>query len=233
MKIWSDIMNSLMNIINNSTFYYVAVALAYVLVIFFVIFLLVKNKRKRIERVKIEDAPKKDIESVDLEAVLDKMQEDVNKTKVDEVKSFEEEQEEKAIISYQELLKAVKKDVDDVTKVEIPSEEKPVVVEDEEAKVQIMPEEVVEKSVSTPVVETMEEKETRNPSKFQNSEFISPIYGRVNNDVKYPKIPAFREKQEPINHEDDLEKTIVFDAIKNDDNDEFLKALKEFRNNLE
>ena len=59
-------MNSLMNIINNSTFYYVAVALAYVLVIFFVIFLLVKNKRKRIERVKIEDAPKKDIESVDL-----------------------------------------------------------------------------------------------------------------------------------------------------------------------
>ncbi len=226
-------MNSLMNIINNSTFYYVAVALAYVLVIFFVIFLLVKNKRKRIERVKIEDAPKKDIESVDLEAVLDKMQEDVNKTKVDEVKSFEEEQEEKAIISYQELLKAVKKDVDDVTKVEIPSEEKPVVVEDEEAKVQIMPEEVIEKSVSTPVVETMEEKETRKPSKFQNSEFISPIYGRVNNDVKYPKIPAFREKQEPINHEDDLEKTIVFDAIKNDDNDEFLKALKEFRNNLE
>lgn len=233
MKIWSDIMNSLMNIINNSTFYYVAVALAYVLVIFFVIFLLVKNKRKRIERVKIEDAPKKDIESVDLEAVLDKMQEDVNKTKVDEVKSFEEEQEEKAIISYQELLKAVKRDVDDVTKVEIPSEEKPVVVEDEEAKVQIMPEEVIEKSVSTPVVETMEEKETRKPSKFQNSEFISPIYGRVNNDVKYPKIPAFREKQEPINHEDDLEKTIVFDAIKNDDNDEFLKALKEFRNNLE
>lgn len=226
-------MNSLMNIINNSTFYYVAVALAYVLVIFFVIFLLVKNKRKRIERVKIEDAPKKDIESVDLEAVLDKMQEDVNKTKVDEVKSFEEEQEEKAIISYQELLKAVKRDVDDVTKVEIPSEEKPVVVEDEEAKVQIMPEEIVEKSVSTPVVETMEEKETRKPSKFQNSEFISPIYGRVNNDVKYPKIPAFREKQEPINHEDDLEKTIVFDAIKNDDNDEFLKALKEFRNNLE
>lgn len=226
-------MNSLMNIINNSTFYYVAVALAYVLVIFFVIFLLVKNKRKRIERVKIEDASKKDIESVDLEAVLDKMQEDVNKTKVDEVKSFEEEQEEKAIISYQELLKAVKRDVDDVTKVEIPSEEKPVVVEDEEAKVQIMPEEVVEKSVSTPVVETVEEKETRKPSKFQNSEFISPIYGRVNNDVKYPKIPAFREKQEPINHEDDLEKTIVFDAIKNDDNDEFLKALKEFRNNLE
>lgn len=226
-------MNSLMNIINNSTFYYVAVALAYVLVIFFVIFLLVKNKRKRIERVKIEDAPKKDIESVDLEAVLDKMQEDVNKTKVDEVKSFEEEQEEKAIISYQELLKAVKRDVDDVTKVEIPSEEKPVVVEDEEAKVQIMPEEVIEKSVTTPVVETMEEKETRKPSKFQNSEFISPIYGRVNNDVKYPKIPAFREKQEPINHEDDLEKTIVFDAIKNDDNDEFLKALKEFRNNLE
>ena len=65
MKIWSDIMNSLMNIINNSTFYYVAVALAYVLVIFFVIFLLVKNKRKRIERVKIEDALLVTLDKVD------------------------------------------------------------------------------------------------------------------------------------------------------------------------
>lgn len=215
-------MNSLMNIINNSTFYYVVVALAYVLVILFVIFLLVRNKKKRIEKMRVEEAHKKDIESVDLEAVLDKMQEDVNKTKVDEVKSFEEEQEEKAIISYQELLKAVKKDVDNVTKVELPKEEP----------VQIIPDETIEKTDSAPEVEVMEEKEIKKPSKFQNSEFISPIYGRVNSDMKYPKIPAFRE-EEPNKREEDLEKTIVFDAIKDDDSDEFLKALKEFRNNLE
>ena len=223
-------MNSLMNIINNSTFYYVAVALAYVLVILFVIFLLVRNKKKRIEKMRVEEAHKKDIESVDLEAVLDKMQDDVNKTKVDEVKSFEEEQEEKAIISYQELLKAVKKDVDNVTKVELPKEEPQVALEDEP--VQIMPEEIIEKKVDYPAVETIEKKANEKQSKFQNSEFISPIYGRVNNDMKYPKIPAFRE-EEPNKHEEDLEKTIVFDAIKDDDSDEFLKALKEFRNNLE
>lgn len=231
MKIWSDIMNSLMNIINNSTFYYVAVALAYVLVILFVIFLLVRNKKKRIEKSKVEEAHKKDIESVDLEAVLDKMQDDVNKTKVDEVKSFEEEQEEKAIISYQELLKAVKKDVDNVTKVELPKEEPQVALEDEP--VQIMTEEIIEKKVDYPAVETIEEKANEKQSKFQNSEFISPIYGRVNNDIKYPKIPAFREQEKTNKHEEDLEKTIVFDAIKDDDSDEFLKALKEFRNNLE
>lgn len=231
MKIWSDIMNSLMNIINNSTFYYVAVALAYVLVILFVIFLLVRNKKKRIEKSKVEEAHKKDIESVDLEAVLDKMQDDVNKTKVDEVKSFEEEQEEKAIISYQELLKAVKKDVDNVTKVELPKEDPQVALEDEP--VQIMPEEIIEKKVDYPAVETIEEKANEKQSKFQNSEFISPIYGRVNNDIKYPKIPAFREQEKSNKHEEDLEKTIVFDAIKDDDSDEFLKALKEFRNNLE
>lgn len=231
MKIWSDIMNSLMNIINNSTFYYVAVALAYVLVILFVIFLLVRNKKKRIEKSKVEEAHKKDIESVDLEAVLDKMQDDVNKTKVDEVKSFEEEQEEKAIISYQELLKAVKKDVENVTKVELPKEDPQVALEDEP--VQIIPEEIIEKKVDYPAVETIEEKANEKQSKFQNSEFISPIYGRVNNDIKYPKIPAFREQEKTNKHEEDLEKTIVFDAIKDDDSDEFLKALKEFRNNLE
>ena len=223
-------MNSLMNIINNSTFYYVVVALAYVLVILFVIFLLVRNKKKRIEKRIMEEENKKDIEAVDLEAVLDKMQEDVNKTKVDEVKSFEEEQEEKAIISYQELLKAVKKDVDNVTKVELPKTE--IEVETEEEPVQIIPEETIEKADNAPEVEVIEEKEIKKPSKFQNSEFISPIYGRVNNDMKYPKIPAFRE-EEQTNHEEDLEKTIVFDAIKDDDSDEFLKALKEFRNNLE
>lgn len=223
-------MNSLMNIINNSTFYYVVVALAYVLVILFVIFLLVRNKKKRIEKRIMEEENKKDIEAVDLEAVLDKMQEDVNKTKVDEVKSFEEEQEEKAIISYQELLKAVKKDVDNVTKVELPKTE--IEVETEEEPVQIIPEETIEKADNAPELEVMEEKEIKKPSKFQNSEFISPIYGRVNSDVKYPKIPAFRE-EEQTNHEEDLEKTIVFDAIKDDDSDEFLKALKEFRNNLE
>ena len=222
-------MNSLMNIINNSTFYYVAVALAYVLVILFVIFLLVRNKKKRIEKMRVEESHKKDIESVDLEAVLDKMQEDVNKTKVDEVKSFEEEQEEKAIISYQELLKAVKKDVDNVTKIEILQEEPQVVEEKEDLPVEVMSEEPEDEPIH--VTETLEQKEVNKPTKFQNSEFISPIYGRVNSDMKYPKIPAFREEQNK--HEEDLEKTIVFDAIKDDDSDEFLKALKEFRNNLE
>lgn len=214
-------MNSLSDIINNSTFYFVVVAVLYVLVIFFVIFLIVRNKKKRIEKVKIENDPKKDIEAVDLESVLDKMQEDVNKVKIDEVKSFEEEQEEKAIISYQELLNAVKKNVDNVTKVEEIKEE-PKIVDEEE--ISVIPEEEEE-------IPKYEEKVQ--PTKFQNSEFISPIYGRVDNDIKYPKIPAFHSQEDEMEQEENLEKTIIFDAIKDDDSDEFLKALKEFRNNLE
>ncbi len=216
-------MNSLSDIINSSTFYYVVVTILYVLVIFFVIFLIVRNKKRRIEKVKVEESPRKDIESVDLESVLDKMQEDVNKAKVDEVKSFEEEQEEKAIISYQELLNAVKKNVDNVTKVEIKEEPK-IIPEESEDTVNVIPEVPEE-------VTKIEEKVQ--PPKFQNSEFISPIYGRVDNDIKYPKIPAFHNQEDDIKHGEDLEKTIIFDAIKNDDSDEFLKALKEFRNNLE
>lgn len=216
-------MDSLMNIVNNSTFYYVIVALAYVLVICFVIFLIVKNKRKKYEKNKLEEVNKKDIDSVDLAAVLDKMQEDIDKTKVDEVRSFEEEQEEKAIISYQELLKAVKKDVEDVTKVELPKEKL------EDTLVTIIPE---EEPVNISDNSEMKE-EVNKPSKFQNSEFISPIYGRVNNDIKYPKIPAFNSSETITDNEENLEKTIIFDAIKDDDSDEFLKALKEFRNKLE
>lgn len=213
-------MSFLSNVINNSTFYYVAVAVLYVLVIAFVIFLIVNNKRKKVEKFEVEEINKKDVGSVDLESVLDKMQEEVNKAKTDEVKSFEEEQEEKAIISYQELLKAVKKNVDNVTK-EV-EKEKDVL----ENKVEDIP--VVIKEDKN--VDLKNEEKT---TKFQSSEFISPIYGRVNNDIKYPKIPVFHEQEKKVNTEEELEKTIVFEAIKDDNSDEFLKALKEFRNNLE
>lgn len=216
-------MNSLSDIINNSTIYFVVVAILYVLVISFVIFLIVRNKKKKLAKVKVEQTQKKDLEAVDLESVLDKMQEDVNKVNVDEVKSFEEEQEEKAIISYQELLQAVKKNVDNVTKVEIKEDQKDV-LEEKKEEVSVMPEEQDESIVTSP---------KKQSSKFQNSEFISPIYGRVDNDINYPKIPVFRDQENEVKSEEDLGKTIVFDAIKSDNSDEFLKALKEFRNNLE
>ena len=61
------------------------------------------------------------------------------------------------------------------------------------------------------------------PYKFKNSEFISPIYGRQNSNITYPKISSFKNEvndDEVINISSDV-----------DPNDEFLKTLREFRNN--
>lgn len=204
------------NLVNNSTFYYCLIGIVYVLCIIFVVTLLVNRKKKRyIENTKTE--VKKDLETVDLEAVLEKMQEEVSKPK-DEIMTFEEEQEEKAIISYQELLNAVKKNVNEVTD----SKE----VETKEERDALEP--VILQTENKIKEEKKEEPKT---NKFQNSEFISPIYGRVNNDVDYPKIKSFEEEKK----EEDLEKTIIMPKLSSniDSNDEFLRILKEFRNNLE
>ena len=214
-------MDFIENLVNNSTFYYILVGVVYVLCIIFVVMLLVNSKRKRSKVQKVE--PKKELNSVDLESVLEKMQEEASKPK-DEIMTFEEEQEEKAIISYQELLNAVKKNVNEVTKVEIKEikEEK-----QEEPKVEMNVLEPVVLKTEKEIQPTLEEENKSN--KFQNSEFISPIFGRVGNDVEYPKIKSFEEKEE------DLEKTIVLPKTNGnvDSNDEFLRILKEFRNNLE
>lgn len=222
------------NLFNSSTFYYVLIGIAYVLCIIFVIMLLVKRKKKRYTETKPEI--KKDLDSVDLEAVLGKMQEEASKPK-DEIMTFEEEQEEKAIISYQELLNAVKKNVQEVTnQPEVKKDEtlESIIEELEENKEETV-EEIKQDSVLEPIVLQSEsniqtvEKEQIKPSKFQNSEFISPIFGRINNEIEYPKIKSFEEPKE----EKDLEKTIVMPKTDIDSNDEFLRVLKEFRNNLE
>lgn len=241
------------NLVNNSMFYYIIVAVTYVLIIAFVVMLLMKNKSKKRAKQRLQEAHKKDIESVDLEAVLGKMQEDVEKPK-EEVRTFEEEQEAKAIISYQELLQAVKKDVTEVTSVNLdevevfsdPMEETdlPTVkalseTNDNPLKPEVL---LAEENIQSEIPKVMEEPKKverpidmvrpKNDTKFQNSEFISPIYGRVNNETEYPTIPSFKEKEEE--KLENLEKTIVFKPINdNIDNDEFLKALKEFRNSLE
>ncbi len=248
------------NLVNNSMFYYIVVAVTYVLIIAFVVMLLMKNKSKKRAKQKLQEAHKKDIESVDLEAVLGKMQEDIEKPK-EEVRTFEEEQEAKAIISYQELLQAVKKDVTEVTSVNLdevevfsdPMEEadlptvkamskindnslKPEVLASEE-NIQVEIPKVMEEPKEEPkkVERPIDLVRPKNDTKFQNSEFISPIYGRVNNEAEYPTIPSQAKPEVKVEEKlENLEKTIVFKPINdNIDNDEFLKALKEFRNNLE
>ncbi len=169
-------------------------------------------------------------DQLELDNVLEEMRKSLMEQKVDPVRTFEEEQEEKSIISYQELLRAN---------------------ETEEFK----EEELAEVSIS----------EEEQINKFKKSEFISPVYGRVNNEIKYPKIPKIRRaklgddesdvfieeehmidmldsKIETLNFEvenettiEDLEQTLSSTKLKEEmfENEKFLNTLKEFRSSLE
>lgn len=143
--------------------YFVALGLAILLIVLLV--LLRPKKVKPIDLEAIEEDEKSDLEQV-IEAIE-------TTTETRPLTTFEQEQEANAIISYQELVEAVKKKKGLVD----PSEEE-----------QASPLEIEELPL-----ELIEEK-----PKFKNSEFISPVFGKDNYN----------------------------------DNDDFLKELKDFRKNL-
>lgn len=182
---------------------------------------------------------KEQVEEIDdktkeLEEVLEKMQKDLEAKPVDVVASFEREQEEKAIISYTELVKTLKKG--------------PTV--EEEKTLDVLVDEIKEVAASN---ETKEEK------KFKNTDFISPVYGKMDEHLEYPKVNSFEpigemtacleefdKKMKDYNLDDyieefnsnadinTLEQTLDIEPISAEikKNEDFLKALKEFRENL-
>ncbi len=188
----------------------------------------VQAEKVEAELEKIEEAPK----SSELEDILKKMQEDIDLKPEDVVKKFEEEQEEKAIISYQELVDNVKSGkievIDDeesnvnfVESLEIDLTEEPIVetIEEESSVTPEMLKEVIQTISDSSVKEE--------PKKFKNSEFISPIYGVMENNLEYPTVKKSETVLDIMNTKDYNELT---EEIKKQE--EFLNALKAFRNNL-
>jgi len=189
----------------------------------------VEAERVEAELEKIEEAPK----SSELEDILKKMQEDIDLKPEDVVKKFEEEQEEKAIISYQELVDNVKSgkieviddetsDVNFVESLEIDLNEEPIVstIEDEESSVTP---EMVKEAIQYITDSSVKEE----PKKFKNSKFISPIYGVMENNLDYPTVKKSETVLDIMNTKDYNELT---EEIKKQE--EFLNTLKAFRNNL-
>ena len=189
----------------------------------------VQAEKVEAELEKIEEAP----QSSELEDILKKMQEDIDLKPEDVVKKFEEEQEEKAIISYQELVDNVKSgkieviddeqsDVNFVESLEIDLTEEPVIetIEDEESSVTP---EMLKEAIQTISESSVKEE----PKKFKNSEFISPIYGVMENNLEYPTVKKSETVLDIMNTKDYNELT---EEIKKQE--EFLNALKAFRNNL-
>ena len=188
----------------------------------------VEAERVELELEKIEEAPK----SSELEDILKKMQEDIDLKPEDVVKKFEEEQEEKAIISYQELVDNVKSGkievIDDeesnvnfVENLEIDLTEEPI-VETIEEESSVTPE-MLKEAIQTISDSSVKEE----PKKFKNSEFISPIYGVMENNLEYPTVKKSETVLDIMNTKDYNELT---EEIKKQE--EFLNALKAFRNNL-
>jgi len=235
-------MSTIYNFLLANIYLYICILIVLV-IIATILFIIASNQRNRkkikddyvqAERVeaeleKIEEAP----QSSELEDILKKMQEDIDLKPEDVVKKFEEEQEEKAIISYQELVDNVKSgkieviddeesDVNFVESLEVDLTEEPIIetIEDEESSV--TPEMLKEAIQSISESSVKEE-----PKKFKNSEFISPIYGVMENNLEYPTVKKSETVLDIMNTKDYNELT---EEIKKQE--EFLNALKAFRNNL-
>jgi len=147
-------MEAVLNHINMNIYLYLLILAVLVAII---ILLLTKPKRVKPIEVTIDDVEN---EKTDIEKVLESLEENKNSRPMT---TFEEEQEANAIISYQELVEAVK------------------------AKKEMMGSTVSSTSVpSNAVVEAIEAVEEVEPAKeetkkFKNSEFISPIFGKDSN----------------------------------------------------
>lgn len=199
-----------------------------VVILFSILFLFFPKRRKdKFEDIELENNNKEKRESsmkevsndkFDLEAMLAKMEADL-KEEQNEITSFEEEQEEKAIISYKELVDANKKNKDDIEVINTFDDNSSIIFNynEEEPKKE----------------ETEIKEETTN--KFKHTDFISPVYGVVSNDVEYPTISGKKEDLSKYDYEGhELEKTLNIKPLSDEirKNAEFLRALKEFRNNL-
>lgn len=196
----------------------------------------------------------------DISSMLSKMRSDLEEKKSEDVvANFEAEQEEKSIISYQELVNSLKKknkiqtlkNTENIPVIEI--EEKadiPVIDIDDKNDIPVI--EIDEDNVDS-LKDMIKDKENFNgenvvKKKFKTTEFISPVYGKMEDTAEYPVIKANKHEMKTDDNSDfmlsreskyhsnvslteSLDLGPLNDEIKK--NDEFLNALKDFRKNLE
>lgn len=238
---------------NDTVAIIILLVLAILLLIGFLAYLsFVRKQKKKYEeellrevKERVEESPKKEPvktpttevyerrrEQVDLAAMLEKMQKDLEGQNKEEVVDFEQEQEETSIISYKELKKAVESFTEDEERAQ---EQSPISVQEVLSLKEAHDEEIKKRedpilsmlqeqpSPKTVVVEETKEEPSEEHKKFQNTEFISPVYGRQEQKSDYPHIPAYQEQEEVLS---------VLDTEENTHNEQFLNELKDFRKQL-
>ena len=187
-----------------------------------------KRKALKEELYEIENSSSSsdDESNSELGSIIDKMQKDMEVKPEQVVANFEQEQEENAIISYQELVNCVKNN-------------KIQVIEDDAGDIDYVKEleqEINEEPVTIPYKNSSSSKthldvidELDNVKKFTSSEVISPVYGRMS-DPKYPNMENYSNENSLKLGENTMDLEPISEEIKK--NEDFLKALIEFRNNL-
>lgn len=204
------------------------------LVLTAILLIIASNQRKKdkINRDFIEATEaKEELEKIEkepneLQQLINKMQEDIDLKPEDVVKKFEDEQEQKAIISYKELVDNVKlgniQVIDDETNepIETYKIKEPKTIDKESSVTPDMLKDAIENISSNSVKEAME--------KFKLSEYISPIYGIMKDNSTYPTIKKKEVTLDAISKTADY--TELTEAIHRQE--EFLKAIKEFRDSL-
>ncbi len=235
-------MTTIFDFILNNMYLYICLIVG-LIILNSILIILAFNKYKRIkitndyvEATTNEEKLKEEKEPNELELLLQKMQEDINVTPEDVVKNFEQEQEENAIISYQELVDSVKSgkieivddDQGDIDYVEslVPTDEPIMAIADEPVEV---PDEKVTPQMVKDAIESIEnDRVIEETKKFKKSDVISPVFGRMDeSEIEYPTIKKTESTLELLNTRDYNE---LSEEIKRQE--EFLEALKEFRKNL-
>lgn len=142
-----------MEIIFNHLETYKFLYLFAIIIALIIILIITRPKKVKPINITIDDVKE---EKTDIEKVIESLEENKNSRPMT---TFEEEQEANAIISYQELVEAVRK-------------KRELMGETEEIKPNVNLE------VKEEVEEIIKPKETK---KFKSSEFISPIFGKDSN----------------------------------------------------
>ena len=227
-------MFSLLELALNNDYIYIGIIGVLIVIIILTILSIKKDRDKAIKSrsyVKpVITEEEREQAKLELEKVVDEMQKKLDNEKVpaNDITTYEEEQESKAIISYQELVAAVRNNNEAKVHNEVGME-----VADansiEPANEEITLEDVIESVKKAPVTDTLEEvkpveEKTEyipvedkivkpySEENFQNSEVISPIFGS-----------ATTKEDEVVYNELDSDMEEV---------DEFLDSLKDFRKKL-
>lgn len=219
--------------LNNNYIYIGIIAILVIIIIITIISIKKDKENEEVEEVKnetldvVSEEPKKSDSLIELEKVVGEMQKKIDETakEKNDIDTYEREQEETAIISYQELIKAVKsKENESTAHNEVGMELADTnVVENEEVKNDIKEPDIEIKRDTLDSVENTKNENEVFDRHFKTTEFISPIYGKEpQSDIKN------LEKNDP-------NKEVTMDDIIDEDfeeEDEFLDSLKNFRKNL-